>query len=223
MELSGSVTEARRSFALTELANNFNEIKAQMEQGGGEIGDDLIELHEIAKSLLSGKLDAVGKAKDALVAHTQACEMQIEYNNKMISQIDKMVKEAVEATPEKKINGMVYSAKETNNPPSVMILNEEEIPLEYKNFTVTISEKFQASNIAALAKYRDFILQRTVTTEAPMTDVEQEYLSKYIDLSVDKKKISADLKESKTISGASLNRTTRIDFKAGKVKNKLLE
>jgi len=223
MEVQRPVTETKRSFTLTELANNFNEIKTQMEQGGGEIGYDLTELHEIAKSLLSGKLDAVGKAKEALLAHTQACEMQIEYNNKLVAQIDKMVEEAVKATPEKKINGMVYCAKEVNNPPSVQILNEEEIPLEYKNFTVSISEKFQASNVAALSKYRDFILQRSVTAESPMTEDEQIFLSKYIDLTVDKKKISADLKESKTIAGVYLNKTTRVDFKPGKVKNKLLE
>lgn len=223
MEVSGSVTKTERSFTLTDLAQNFEQVKMQLKEGGGEIGEDLLEMHDIAKSLLSGKLDAVGKAKEALEAHNRACEMQIEYNNKVLSAIDKMVKEAVELTPDKKINGMVYSAKEVNNPPSVQILNEEEIPLEYKNFTINISEKFHASDIAAFSKYRDFILQRRVNEDSPMTEEEQNKLSHYIELSIDKKKISSVLKENKTVSGAGLNRTTRIDFKAGKVKNKLLE
>lgn len=211
----------KRNFTLKELVEGVDSLKSQIEEGS--VSEDVYDLHLVAKNLLSGMVDKVGRYRDGILAHKEACEKQIEHLDWILSQIDKVVNEAVNLSDEKKLVGSVYSAKEKKNPPSVIISNEGEIPLEYKNITVELKDKFSTSDISKYNMYRDFVLQRQITTESPMTNEEQQKLSEYVSVSVDKKSISKDLKANKTIPGAFLKQDTRVVFEAGKSNQMVLE
>jgi len=66
-----------RSFSFIDLANNFHEIEKQMSELGEDASEDYLQLHEMAKNLLAGKLDEVWKLKKAIESHNDALESQL--------------------------------------------------------------------------------------------------------------------------------------------------
>jgi hypothetical protein len=211
-----------RPYTLRELAEGFKEIEKQIIDNGGEVSDDLFELHMVAQNLLAGKFDRVIRFKEALNSHIVACKTQIAANEDLIGKIDAMVKESVEAQPTQRIDGNAYVGKVAKNPSSVEVINEDEVPPEYKNVKIEIKAKFQMTDRDSYCKYRDFIVGRVVDVKG-LTPEEIARVDDCIEITVDKKKIAAHCKApGATVAGTKITQSTRIDVKAGKAKPAML-
>jgi len=222
-EGTGSVataTKPERNYTLKELAEGFKEIEAAIIDNGGEVSDDLYELHQVAQNLLAGKFDRVIRFKSALEVHIAACKTQIQNNTNLIERIDQMVEESVRSQKDQRIEGTAYVGKVVKNTPSVIVLNEEEVPGEYKNVKVEASAKFPMADVAEYIKWRNFIVGRVVGPDG-MTPDEKALVDDHFEITVDKKKVARDAK-TKEIPGIRMEQGSRIDIKAGKAKPKML-
>lgn len=164
---------------------------------------------------MAGKLDRALTLKKRLEEHNEACEKQIDFNKWTIEQIDNMVEEAVLATSDKRIDGLAYHAKIKKNPPSVNIEDEGAVPEDYKNWEFSMSDKFSSKETDLFFKYTSFVLGRAVTSQDQITAVDAETLKEYFDKTIDKRKLSADLKKA-AVPGASLKQTEKVDIKEGR-------
>jgi len=214
-------TKPERAYTLRDLAEGFKEIEKQIIDNGGEVSDDLYELHNVAQNLLAGKFDRVIRFKSALESHIKDCQMQIVNNKAMIEKIDEMVEESVKSQATQRIDGKAYVGKVAKNPPSVEVLNEDEVPPEYKNVKIEIKDKFAMTDVAKYTSYRNFIVGRIVGADG-MTPEEIAKVDDCVEITVDKKKIASHSKTA-TIPGIKITQSTRVDVKAGKAKPALLE
>lgn len=214
MEISKSV-EVKKSFSLKELVENYEQIKGQLEAQGEE-SDDVLDMYDVAKALLAGKLDTAVKLQQSLEAHTEACRKQIEHNEKMVDRIHDMIEEAVLLTPSQSISGLAYQAKMKKTPPSVRIIDEASIPAEFKHWVFDVTDKFEFTNSDKFFKYASFVLGRTVVVREEIKPEEEELLKDCFDVTVDKRKLAAALKQNGDIGGAILESKLKLDIKVGK-------
>lgn len=223
MEQLNEVVEKKeltvRSFSLKELADNYVEIKRQVDASGSAISDELDNMHEIAKSLLANRLDDVWLMKQQLESHNEALRSQLEFNNKMIEDIDYFTGVVVGSTDDKKIQGLSVSARmQKNGKGSVNILDESKVGDEYKTYSVSITDKFPATDKGKLIYYQSLILERMVNESEKMTAEESAKLDKHISKSVSKSILESDLKEGKKIDGAEYVVGHHLRWQVGKVK-----
>lgn len=196
------------------MIQNYEQTKAFY--GTGEEAEEIEDLHLAAKALVEGKLDRMCSLIDALESHSEACRKQIETNDWTVKTLKSLVEEAVLMTPQKRIDGLAYVAKIKTNPPSVVVKDAAKIPDKYKNWEFSASDKFSAEDMATFCKYASFALQKNVSSFSDISEDEKNMLTDFFEKTIDKKKLSQDLKAKLLIDGAELSSREQLDIKPGK-------
>jgi len=215
-----------RKYSLMELAENFAAIEAEIESQGGSVGDDLLELHEQAKNIVGGKIDKVAMYLSGLDSYLIALKKQIEAVNSRISLTKELTYQAVSMNKKKRIDGMAYVARIQNSTPSLRIDNEEEVPDEYKNYDVSVKDKFSFTDKERWKDWCNLVIGREMGDD--ITPEEKELIDGCVSVSIDKTAIKKKLKEENAnredknakIAGVTLVQSDHLRIVAGQARQK---
>jgi hypothetical protein len=209
-----------KNLNIFELVNGYNHIKNELELAEGEAPDELVEMYDIAQSLISGKVDRVALNRERLLLHRKACEEQIKNIDWMLNKIDSFTELVLNKVEGNVLEGDVATIKIKKNPPSVVIDDEEKITDEYKKYKVSISDSFDATNKSMFNFYAGVALKRIVDDKNPLTKEEIELVGKKLKKEIKKTDIKKAINDNKEIDGARLDRKTKVEYKIGKAQLK---
>lgn len=211
---------------LMTLVQKKNEILSHIEAVGGEITPELEDIFDHATNLLTGKVDRVAIfVKEVIPAHIQACKDQIARLQVAEERIKKYTIECIKAQGKgsdgkfQNLEGLAWRARVQANPPSLVIDDEELVPMMFKKGKAVIEIEFDPSN----AKLRTE-LEETCKMAVKLYNATYEFLT-FPD-NAEMKKIMVDQKNTKgeitaqgtPIEGAHIEQDVHVRFEPGKAK-----
>ncbi len=202
--------------SLKDLAQYKANLDASLEGGAPE---EVQELAEVAGLLLSGKVDQAARFKQALEAGIKAAEEQVQYLKQMLDETKRLMKEAVEASGSKRLDGVAYAIRVQNNSRStVEILDEGKIPKSYFKTTFKVTFPW---NDDERRFWAGALLKRVLDEESKMTKEESDLVDKCFSDEVSKSLVEEALKSGAVIEGVRYERGTHVRVDAGRVKPRI--
>lgn len=189
---------------LNEIVAYVNELEA----AGESVSDETYYAREVATKLLSGKVDQACELREAVGARIDALQLALEQAKALKSKIDACFEQALQQVEGKKLSGLAWAIRLQNNSKgSVIIENEEAIPVELRRVEVSLSEKFPATDEESLCFWASVVLKTPVESSASLSEEQKSLLAGYVSVVPNKSEIEARLKkDADSVPGAKLHK-----------------
>lgn len=210
------------SMSLMSLVEHKNDIESIIAENGGELGEHMEEILDMASALVEKKIDRVAiMVKEVIPSHIQACKEQIKRLSTLEEKIKDFTIEAIKQTGETAINGLAYRARIQNNPASIVVDNPDQVPMMFKRGKVHITANVDPSDAEAVKYWENLIQDHKDNLGADFDGhiVVEPDLKSMKEVMVPKKaKKGEEQVEPLTIDGARVEQGQHVRYEAAKAK-----
>lgn len=147
-----------QSMSLKGLVEHKNDILQIVAENGGELGENMEEILDMADALMERKVDNVAiMVKSVIPSHIAACKEQIARLQDLETRIKDLTIEAIQDSGGTQLDGLAYRARVQNNPAKIVVDNPDQVPLMFRRGTVTITAKVDPSDADAVTYWKNLI------------------------------------------------------------------
>ncbi len=155
----------KREFTLIELVEYKKSLTPD-----SEVPEEIVELYEVADSLLKGHVDKAVKLRHGLVAHLAALSEQTANVQWMLDRVEAFMNDATKEAGGQLTGNVFTVRRQKNSQSSLEVENEALIPLLYKKVSASIEA--DASDLSSLGFLFGVLLGRAVDVKKDLTDEE---------------------------------------------------
>lgn len=202
--------------SLKDLAKYKADLDASLSDGAPE---EVQELADVAGLLLAGKVDQAAMFKQALESGIKAAKDQVQYLEYLLDETKRLMKEAVESSGYKRIEGTSYALRiQANSRNTVDIVDAARVP---KNFFKTTFKVTFPWNEDERRFWIGALLKRVVDEEFKMTKEESDLVDASFSDEISKSLIEEAFKSGEVVEGVKYERGTHVRVESGKVKPRI--